>query len=161
MTTSTQSSSLVTLDSSAYEWDEDFTSGRSHAYDSQNKSHVVAISEPASNPVPTTVDELIDCFLAELGDRDVPHGPSTYQVLDLRALCAGCNMKTVEDGLEDKVKKPVALLDDRSRFANNQPAAAGYKRSNSGMLNASQLLVELRKERYNPHGQPDAERRLL
>ncbi|KAI8691862.1 hypothetical protein NCS56_00179800 [Fusarium sp. Ph1] len=161
MTTSIQSSSLVILDSSAYEWNEEFISGRPQTYDSQNIPYVVGRSEITSSHVPTTADELIDCFLTVLDDRDVPHGPSTYQYLDIRALCAGCNMKTVEDGLEDNVKRPVALLDDRSRLANKQLAVAGYRRSNPGILNASQLLVELKKARYNCHGQPDAERRLL
>lgn len=145
MTASTYSSNLIILDSSAYEWNEEFISGRPQTYDSQNIPYVVGRSEITSSHVPTTADELIDCFLTVLDDRNVPHGPSTYQDLDLRALCAGCNMKTVEDGLENNVKKPVALLDDRSRLANKQLALAGYRRSNPGLLNVSQLLVELKK----------------
>lgn len=145
MTPSAQSSSLIILDSSAYEWHEEFISGRPHTYESQNTPYVVGRSVITSSHVPTTANELIDCFLTVLGDLDVPHGPSTYQDLDLRALCAGCNIKTVEDGLEDNVNKPVALLDDRSRMANKQLAEAGYRRANPGLLNVSQLLVELKK----------------
>ncbi|KAM6537878.1 hypothetical protein FALCPG4_003777 [Fusarium falciforme] len=161
MPMSTQASSSLIFDSPAYEWDEDFISGRPKTYGSQNVPYVVGRCDVTSSRVPTTADKLIDCFLTVLDDRDVPHGPSTYQALDLRALCAGCNTRTVENGRGDDVKRPVALLDDRSRFANNQSTKAGYRRANPGLLNATQLLTELRKKRYNFVGQPDAERRLL
>ncbi|KAJ4185056.1 hypothetical protein NW767_013014 [Fusarium falciforme] len=161
MPMSTQASSSLIFDSPAYEWDEDFISGRPKTYGSQNVPYVVGRCDVTSSRVPTTADKLIDCFLTVLDDRDVPHGPSTYQALDLRALCAGCNTRTVENGRGDDVKRPVALLDDRSRFADNQSTKAGYRRANPGLLNATQLLTELRKKRYHFVGHPDAERRLL
>ncbi|EEU48936.1 uncharacterized protein NECHADRAFT_75591 [Fusarium vanettenii 77-13-4] len=72
--------------------------------------------------LPSTRKEFISGRPQTYDSQNIP----TYQDLDLRALCAGCNMKTVEDGLENNVKKPVALLDDRSRLANKQLALAGY-----------------------------------
>ncbi|KAJ3538515.1 hypothetical protein NM208_g5873 [Fusarium decemcellulare] len=169
MSTSAPPSRLAIFDSSAYEWNEEFISGQAQIYASQNTSYVLArynIPGPSGptmplSPAPTAAEELIGCFLNILGDRDAPHGPSTYQDLDLRALCAGCDLRTVEEGLEDSVKKPFALLDDRCHLAHNRLAAAGHRRANPGLLNATQLLVELQKKRYNCDGDPDAERRLL
>ncbi|KAF5004128.1 hypothetical protein FDECE_9342 [Fusarium decemcellulare] len=164
-----QSSSPAIIGSSAYEWNEEFLEGQPQTYESQNTPYVEPKSDTGNAPGsttetnrgPRTADELIDHFLTVLGDHHMPNGPSTYQDLDLRVLCAGCHMRTVEEGLEESVQKPIALLDDRCRLANYQLTLEGHKRTNPGLLNATQLLVELKKKRHECQGEPNAYRRLV
>lgn len=147
---------LVTGDPSAYEWSEQFVNGQPLAYAAQNNPYVTRRYQPPaqidSQNAPggdlRTVDDLIRAFLSILGDGEMPHRPSAYQGLELRAFCAPGSLDILTQGREHHTTLARALLDDRSRTSQRALSVdpGGQPRDNIGPLNAAQLVKELQKK---------------
>lgn len=151
-----QAVDLASLELAAYEWSEEFSNGQPIAYRAQNKSYVTTrlqlSGQRAANTNPrqacSTATELIKIFLSVFGDNDMPHGPATYHTLELENFCAQHSLDILEQGVNPCVTKKLVLLDDRCRLSHNpiRVNPAGERRTKAGILGASQLLVELRKQ---------------
>lgn len=147
---------MMTGDPLAYEWSEEFVTGQPLAYAAQNDPYVTRMNQLCAQIDSQdtiagnlrTVDDLIREFLSILGDGEMPHGPSTYQGLELRAFCAPGSLDILTMGRGHHTMFARALLDDRSRTGHRalQAAPGGQRRDNNGPLNATQLVRELQKK---------------
>jgi hypothetical protein len=96
---------------------------------------------PAPMVGPPTSTEILDVLMNR---RRPQHEPHFYQEM-VRQFCLEADMTILSDGGDDRVKRPLALLDDR-----NSDARPGERRGNyrqwKGALSAHRLYHELRKK---------------
>ncbi|KAF5575908.1 extracellular GDSL-like lipase acylhydrolase [Fusarium pseudoanthophilum] len=143
---------MAGINASAYAWNQEFFDRQIQKYPAENTPAVATFS---------SVCDLIQKFLSASGDMEPFLGPSTYQMLELEPLCKSCSMDDLITGTDPRVTRPMALLDDRCRRIHHSEPPGGHMRSDRGSLSSSQLLKELKKNRYGCIGETDAARRLL
>ena len=127
----------------AYVWDLDFATQQHKAYPTQN----VPVYANYGN-FPQNTADIVRNFMRDDGESCL------YQTATLQGFCLYADLNILKAGIDDRVLKPVALLDDRNEegIRTNE---RGTTRPQKGSLNAHQLHEQLCKKvgpiptRYN------------
>jgi hypothetical protein len=112
-------------------WNQTFTSRQSLDYSNENKPYV----EYKENPDVDVIRFFMRNFTGEpercLHEAEVVEG-----------FCSRASLEALQAGVDEKIQRPVAWLDDRSNAGVD--SQRGYCRSHKGPLTASQLFQELK-----------------
>ncbi|KAK4446233.1 hypothetical protein QBC34DRAFT_150748 [Podospora aff. communis PSN243] len=100
---------------------------------------------PAPEPIagPPTSMEMFELLMSQWHPQHEPH---FYQEM-VRRFCLEADMTILSNGGDDRVTRPVALLDDRNRGTGADERRGNYRKW-KGALSAHQLYHELRKRRF-------------
>lgn len=123
-----------------YEWNPDFATPQTKSRGGQNvpfwaKDNVDAVPDAA---------DILSRFLGEILDDA---GSVPYQAVPIREFCLPACLSILAAGIDTRVQRPMALLDERNDDGLRQDAKGTRRRSfHDGALSASDLYKALRKE---------------
>jgi hypothetical protein len=122
----------------AEEWASVFSNPQVDACAHENKPFWI---RPGQEVLPSTSTELLKTLMQDLCDDS---DPFLYQADVLEGFCLPADLSILKRGNDQRVGRPVALLDDRNDEG-TRIAVRGTCRPRKGALTAHQLYVELSK----------------
>lgn len=122
----------------SHEWASFFSQPQTEACHHEN-TPFWAKSDLASS---ITGKEIIEALMSDLCDDSEPY---LYQAVELRGFCLQANLEILKAGTDERVTKPVAILDDRNYEGITRTNPGGTCRPWKGALSAHRLYRELCK----------------
>jgi hypothetical protein len=133
------------VDSSLYEWPSIFISLQRDLYNLENSPYVVREIPQQEE----TSEEIVQRFLQHVPGKFGDNDPDFHLEMEVEAFCSPIDFNILRQGEDNKVKRPLALLNDRNNEGHNTHTA-GNRRENDGPLSAHALYTELKKPVRQP-----------